>query len=709
MNSLGPYINRLRCVLFGSLTRAQTLTLLILPLVMASIYFGVMLHYTGGHLSAPLDDTIIYYQYGRQLASLKLFQYNDEDTYSTGTTSFTYPFLVAIGFMLGFEEAGMFLYTFVLGWSLLTIAGFLTFHLAMRFTTREVALIAAILFLLSGPMLWIFLAGMETGLFICLILGSLLAYDIGREKQEFLPTGILLSLLALTRPEGFAISMGLIMLLGLEWAAKRCLIGRRAAFKLKPLWPFLIPCVASAIYFLLNLAMTGHFAANTTIAKSDFYKVPFRFWDTLSYSSEFLIEILKGSLIGIYSANWAMYFPPFMGLAFLIGIGALAGQELLVSRKLGAAAVAFAWFLAGLWLTSLTFVRGWMGTFRYQIPFFAILIVFAPVGVELLARRLLPERLNWRVLFYSVCAFFALFTLLTSAIWAVRFGENCENIYDQQVTIGRWIDRNLPEGICLGINDAGALKYFGNRYVHDFIGLVTNGEAIHWRNGIGSVFERIENLDQGHLPDYLAIYPSWFDNIASIGILGEEIHRVSLRKNTVCGAPTAVVYKPDWSMLHTGDKMYQRHSITDQRVIDRLDVADLKSERDHCYEIHTTRPIIVPGNVVRRHNYIAGEERLPVADGGRFTDGFETMAVRGVTPGADLLIVARVEPIADCHVEFELDGVKIGRTLIEQAGHTWEEVEFLIPAEFVRSETGRLVVRALGGGDYSSFYYWFLQ
>jgi len=166
-------VSQLKGNLLGALTRRLTATLLILPLVLSGIYFGVMLHYTGGHLSAPVDDTIIYYQYGRRLASLKFLQYNDEDGYSTGTTSFTYPFLVAAGFWLGFEDAGMFLYTFVLGWLLLTIAGFLVFHLTTCFASRKVAFISAILFLLSGPMLWIFLAGMESGLFICLVLPTL--------------------------------------------------------------------------------------------------------------------------------------------------------------------------------------------------------------------------------------------------------------------------------------------------------------------------------------------------------------------------------------------------------------------------------------------------------------------------------------------------------------------------------------------------------
>jgi len=706
---LKSVVSQLKSDLLGALTRRQTVTLLALPMVLSGIYFGVMLHYTGGHLSAPLDDTIIYYQYGRQLASLKFFQYNDEDGYSTGTTSFTYPFLVAAGFWLGFEDAGMFLYTFTLGWLLLTVAGFLTFHLTTCFAPRKVAFISAILFLLSGPMLLTFLAGMETGLFICLILASLLAYDRGGERRRFLLIGIMLALLALTRPEGFAIAVGLSVLVGIEWLVRTFLLRDRAPFAGKRLWPFLLPCAASAGYFLLNLIMTGHTAPNTMIAKSEFYNVPFRFWDTLSHSSDFFIEMLKGSLIGVYSVNWAIYFPPFMGLAFLLGIGALAGQEVLVSRKLGTATVAFAWFMAGLWVTSLSFVRGWMGTFRYQIPFFSILIIFAPVGVELLSRKLLPEGVSWRGPFYGVCAFFLVFTLLTTGIWAVRFGENCENIYDQQVTLGRWIDRNLPEHICLGLNDAGALKYFGKRYVHDFIGLVTNEEAFHWRHGMGSVFERLENLDEGHLPDFLAIYPDWFKNLRKTGLLGEEIHRVSLRKNTVCGAPTAVVYKPDWSLLHSGDKMYEDHNRGYRRVIDSLDTADLPSEALHDYEIHTTRPIISPGNVLRRFNYVVGDRKVPVVDGGRFTEDYEAMTVRGIEPDNDLLVVVRVEPIADCHVEFELDGIKIGRTMIQQAAHEWEEIEFLIPARFVRSDTVRLVVRALEGGDYSSFHYWFLQ
>ncbi len=60
---------------------------------LAAGFVGSMLYFTDGHLSPPLDDTYIYFQYARQIAHGKVFIYFDGDPATSGSTSFLYPFV----------------------------------------------------------------------------------------------------------------------------------------------------------------------------------------------------------------------------------------------------------------------------------------------------------------------------------------------------------------------------------------------------------------------------------------------------------------------------------------------------------------------------------------------------------------------------------------------------------------------------------------
>ena len=53
------------------------------------------------------------------------------------------------------------------------------------------------------------------------------------------------------------------------------------------------------------------------------------------------------------------------------------------------------------------------------------------------------------------------------------------------------------------------------------------------------------------LPSHLAIYPKWFPFMADA--FGHELERVAVTDNVVCGGAQKIVYKADWSLLHSGD------------------------------------------------------------------------------------------------------------------------------------------------------------
>src|SRR5919112_287968 len=150
---------------------------LALAVLVGCLFVGTNLYYNRGDLSdnginisAPLDDTFIHLQYGRQIGEGEWFRYNDGDPVSTGASSFLY----VLGRSLAGERAGL--------WG--------------------GALIAA-----NGAFAWGATSGMEVALFSVLILGTLLAFLRELSSERFLLTPILAALTALTRPEGLLFTL----------------------------------------------------------------------------------------------------------------------------------------------------------------------------------------------------------------------------------------------------------------------------------------------------------------------------------------------------------------------------------------------------------------------------------------------------------------------------------------------------------------------
>src|SRR6185295_1220786 len=66
-----------------------------------------MLHQTGGEWSAPLDDVFIHFDYARSTARGYPFQWSEGNGYSSGNTSVTYPFILALGYRLHFTDLAL--------------------------------------------------------------------------------------------------------------------------------------------------------------------------------------------------------------------------------------------------------------------------------------------------------------------------------------------------------------------------------------------------------------------------------------------------------------------------------------------------------------------------------------------------------------------------------------------------------------------------
>ena len=86
----------------------------------------------------------------------------------------------------------------------------------------------------------------------------------------------------------------------------------------------------------------------------------------------------------------------------------------------------------------------------------------------------------------------------------------------------------------------GGIAWTSERRVLDLEGLVTPA-AVPYK----SAGRRLEFV-QRERPDYLAIFPQWYPDLAARADLFEEIYRVTVKR--VDGGPdTMVVYKTPWT------------------------------------------------------------------------------------------------------------------------------------------------------------------
>src|SRR3954470_5697185 len=73
-------------------------------LFVARTFYQYMLVQTHGAWSAPLDDVFIHFDYARATARGYPFQWSEGNGFSSGNTSLSYPFALALGYWVGFRD-----------------------------------------------------------------------------------------------------------------------------------------------------------------------------------------------------------------------------------------------------------------------------------------------------------------------------------------------------------------------------------------------------------------------------------------------------------------------------------------------------------------------------------------------------------------------------------------------------------------------------
>jgi hypothetical protein len=682
------------------------IVVLALAVLVGCLFVGTNLYYNRGDLSdnginisAPLDDTFIHLQYGRQIGEGEWFRYNDGDPVSTGASSFLYVLVLGGAHFLGISGGHLLAFAIILGAGLLVLAALLGYELGRSLAGERAGLWGGALIAANGAFAWGATSGMEVALFSVLILGTLLAFLRELSSERFLLTPILAALTALTRPEGLLFALVItgaaVFVLLRDLRKTRPYSFRRS---MAVLYAFL-PIAAGVAQYTFYRIATGSSVQNGVLAKSLLYEPVF-------YPTEFLDAVFQNLtklnlfvLTGLEPGN---YLFPGTILFCVLGTLYLALEDVRYRTFAVASGTALVLAMSSTALLGLPGAPWGWHHYRYLLPFFPPTLVFAVVGFYSLGTL---NRKTW--LPEALAGFAVLCSLLGLPVWAATTGGNALQIKEQQVSIGYWIRENLPPGARVGVNDVGAMRYYGGHPTVDLIGLTTNGLALPSRNGLGSLYETLEKMPEEKRPDYFAIYPTWFPGFETSGVLDQEIARFSLssRPETagIVGGSEVVVYRADWGLARSGEPFRSEGTVRDT-----LDVADLASEREHDYEMRMPLIGLEPANLLTQKRSPDGEVIL---DGGRALPGAEEFTVTGLSPNRPVDVVMRTSS-APFTLQVQADGKDLGEWTFQPSGSGWQEATFTIPARSVLSESLRLRLspsRDAPLETHTAYHYWFVQ
>ncbi len=645
----------------------------------------------------PLDDGWIHMVYARSFAENGQFWYNPGIPES-GMTSPLWAMVVGSTWaVFGTLGLGIVATAKLLGIFFAIASGWLTMRIVWQLSRqRRLGVFAGALVAIEPGFAFAAVSGMEVQLFSIISLAAVWMFLQGRLRT----TGILFGLMILARPEGYVI-FGIVVATAVArrmWQRDRLeLINREDIRELVALaGPTVLLGGAWAVY---NYTINGTPWPNTYLAKNQ---------EMGLFPIENIANVLQG-----YFYNLSF----FSGVAFPVSMLAVGIGGIWIIRTYSfsgipivsvpvamtyAVSTAFplspdAWnFFARRYLDAtipiltilmiIGFLRIWR-KFNYwretrapidqreaHIFNFGLNVVF--VATVILPFIALPG--NWQRL-------------------SDDYSWNSKNVDDVSVGMALWIDENVPADARIGVVDAGASRFFGNRYTYDLVGLNTS-------SAIGR--PPIEYAEENKL-DYLFVFRSiYFDSWP----LADPVHTIEVDRNTILAGSQMRAYAADYNTVVEfanptapldNDLLRREISVID--IIDTGNGAAIPaySESAHAYKLEGA------GAVVERsfRTVLSG-----IINDQATTFSFsEQLTVKSV-PGELLVVAKRYDAALRGTLRVFADGAEVGIWELSDKDFFFGVDSFNIPASFITSDrtTLRFEVVPLPGQTTGNTFMWWI-
>ena len=254
------------------------------------------------------------------------------------------------------------------------------------------------------------------------------------------------------------------------------------------------------------------------------------------------------------------------------------------------------------------------------------------------------------------------------------YSWNSKNIDDIDVGMARCIDENLPPDATIGVGDAGAMRFFGNRYTYDLVGLNTSA-------AIGR--PPLEFAEENKI-DYLFVFQSiYFDSWHFANV----VHSIEVDRNTILGGSEMRVYAAHFTTKFTfADSIVPLDDDLLEPDIEVIDIIDPGngaaippySESAHTYKLEGV------GAVVER-SFRNAESGIIRDEATTFT-GSEQFTVKSV-PGELLVVAKRYDAALRGKVKVFANGAEVGEWSLAENDFFFGVDSYDIPGSFIDGDT----------------------
>ncbi len=490
---------------------------IILTLVTSIHYIVVMLDWTSPGFS--LDDSWIHLQFARTVYQGTPWEYSPGEP-STGSTSPLWAILLSSLFFFTQDQIGLVWGTIAISIALYILGSFLVGLIVSEYTgSSAFGIIGIIGYVLVPRNTWLMLSGMETPLFMFLLLLGILVLDKHEIKYDII-FGVIAGLAFLARPEG-----GLLILVGLP--VRILILLKKRELDVKRVGSSIL---AGSVALLIVLPWLMHCHSVTG------FLLPDTFYAKVHVPSAEEIEAWN-----FWWNFWIRKFP-------YIIIGLLVG--LVLSYKQKPYPWLFAIALTILYRLSLPYTS-LLNNARWLVPVFDFLVITSIAGTLLVITRLFmrqkqPDIVMAKFIAVTIVASLILIPMIPQYIaQADLYGNSVKNINEQQVDVALWLRRHTPSDAVIAVTDAGAMRFLSERAIIDLSHLM-NPDINHRDMTIQETLVYMRN----HSCEYLALHDAFISAYVAYLAGGlSRVYRVKLYDNVISVGPVLCVYKINWTRV----------------------------------------------------------------------------------------------------------------------------------------------------------------
>ncbi|UCE18772.1 MAG: hypothetical protein JSV84_18345 [Gemmatimonadota bacterium] len=406
-------------------------------------------------LNFTQDDAFIIYRYAKNFANGHGLVFNIGERVE-GYTSFSWTLLMAVAIRLGFDPVAV---SKILGF-LLSVGSILVLFLISNLISKGrnfvFNVLACLMIAANGSFAMWTMSGMETPLFVFLILCAIYSYVLEhyRDRYELL-TPVLFSLVSLTRPEGvFLFALTFVHRLYSSLVKKRFRLSNHIQW-LGVFFILLFP------FFLWRLSYYGYPLPNTFYAKSgmSWIYVQMGFEYTATFLRQYALwgVALVGPLVILFFRKdrfWYGYFSMLI-LSFLLYVTLIGGDVLLENR--------------------------------FYIPVLFLMYVFVQESLYDAYIFFGKRKKVRKTALKSAVAFGIFFSAVLYSGWTYYYPLNSirtskhlmEEVVEKFNKIAEWVHSQGKKDASLATTGVGAVSYFSDIRVIDMYGM-TDAYIAHY-------------------------------------------------------------------------------------------------------------------------------------------------------------------------------------------------------------------------------------